>query len=104
MPPDEKSRAESAPYVLTEDELLDDRYDYEPESYEQRYGPPTTSRRASAEVGGASTGQGYLTPTNLILFAVAMAVGFWAVTSDVFVSGSANVAGAVNNGGAGNIA
>ncbi len=104
MPPDEKSRAESAPYVLTEDELLDDRYDYEPESYEQRYGPPVTSRRAPAEVGGASTDQGYLTPTNLVLFAVAMAVGFWAVTSDVFVSGSANVAGAANNGGAGNIA
>ena len=104
MPPDEKSRAESAPYLLTEDELLDDRYDYEPEAYEQRYGPPITSRRSSVPANDANTDRGYLTPANWVLFAVAMVMGFWAVTSDVFVSGPANVAGAANDGGAGNIA
>ena len=116
MPPDGKSRAESAPYVPTEDEFLDDHYDYESEPFEQRYGSPLTSHRRSTEVGGTNTDRGYLTPTNLIAMAVAMAVGFWAVTSDVFVSSAANVSGATDvsgaantsgtagNGGAGNFA
>ena len=96
IPPDEKSRSESAPYALTEDELLDDRYDYEPEAFEQRYGAPVMSRRSSAPSEGASADHGYLTPANLVAFAIAMGIGFWAVTSDVFVSSTPTVAGASN--------
>ena len=122
IPPDEKSRSESTPYALTEDELLDDHYDYEPEPFEQRYGPPVTSRRSSVPLEGTSADYGYLNPANLVAFAIAMGIGFWAVTSDVFVSGTptvpgppnvsgttdvsstANVAGAAGHGGGGNLA
>jgi multidrug efflux system membrane fusion protein len=104
MANDERWRAEPVPYPLAEDEIVDDNSDFE--LIAQRFAPPAPSRRRRWQHGRSAArvedrGDGihaYLTPKNLIASAIAMGLGFWAVTSNVFISSAGG------QGGAGGIA
>jgi multidrug efflux system membrane fusion protein len=103
MTNDDRSRAKPVPYPLTENERIEDNFDFE--MIAQRFAPPAPSRRdpwqhqrraAPVKDKGDSI-HSYLTARNLVAATIAMGLGFWTVTSGVFVSGAGG------QGGPGNI-
>lgn len=101
---DERPRAHTAHRAPGDDHLFEDNFDFE--QIAQRFAPPAPSRRAPRQQqryaalaeDHEDSVNSYLTGRNLVAAAIAMGLGFWAVTSGVFLSGAGG------QGGAGNIA